>query len=130
MGCSSAFAGTLRAQIAGTECVPGRVAQPWGVSNTAVNLLSQEEAVAYPLCGALRGPTPPHAPDCAAPAPSLPAEETGSAPKTIVYHLGEGVYGIFNSVLFDNTCPTPVLPKVSQSHVGLCSVVWVHLFIF
>ncbi|XP_047649096.1 antizyme inhibitor 2 isoform X9 [Phacochoerus africanus] len=38
-------------------------------------------------------------------------EETGSAPRTIVYHLGEGVYGIFNSVLFDNTCPTPVLPK-------------------
>uniref|UniRef100_A0A480YI19 Antizyme inhibitor 2 isoform 4 n=1 Tax=Sus scrofa TaxID=9823 RepID=A0A480YI19_PIG len=43
-------------------------------------------------------------------------EETGSAPKTIVYHLGEGVYGIFNSVLFDNTCPTPVLPKSSPHH--------------
>uniref|UniRef100_A0A8C0NCZ2 Antizyme inhibitor 2 n=2 Tax=Canis lupus familiaris TaxID=9615 RepID=A0A8C0NCZ2_CANLF len=40
-------------------------------------------------------------------------EETGSTPKTIVYHLGEGVYGIFNSVLFDNTCPTPILQKVS-----------------
>ncbi|CAH6790902.1 antizyme inhibitor 2 isoform X1 [Phodopus roborovskii] len=38
-------------------------------------------------------------------------EETSSAPKTIVYHLDEGVYGIFNSVLFDNTCPTPTLQK-------------------
>ncbi|XP_072606432.1 antizyme inhibitor 2 isoform X1 [Vulpes vulpes] len=41
-------------------------------------------------------------------------EETGSTPKTIVYHLGEGVYGIFNSVLFDNTCPTPILQKVNK----------------
>ncbi|XP_064219726.1 antizyme inhibitor 2 isoform X2 [Aotus nancymaae] len=38
-------------------------------------------------------------------------EENGSAPKTIVYHLDEGVYGIFNSVLFDNICPTPILQK-------------------
>ncbi|XP_045332533.1 antizyme inhibitor 2 isoform X6 [Leopardus geoffroyi] len=38
-------------------------------------------------------------------------EESGSTPKTIVYHLGEGVYGIFNSVWFDNTCPTPILQK-------------------
>lgn len=38
-------------------------------------------------------------------------EETGSTPKTFVYHMDEGVYGIFNSVLFDNTCPTPVLLK-------------------
>ncbi|XP_078185358.1 antizyme inhibitor 2 isoform X8 [Callithrix jacchus] len=38
-------------------------------------------------------------------------EENGSAPKTFVYHLDEGVYGIFNSVLFDNICPTPVLQK-------------------
>lgn len=38
-------------------------------------------------------------------------EETSSAPKTIVYHLDEGVYGIFSSVLFDNTCPTPTLQK-------------------
>ncbi|KAB0339052.1 hypothetical protein FD754_024173, partial [Muntiacus muntjak] len=38
-------------------------------------------------------------------------EETGSAPKTIMYHLSEGVYGIFNSVLFDNTCPAPILQK-------------------
>uniref|UniRef100_A0A8D0PEL3 Antizyme inhibitor 2 n=1 Tax=Sus scrofa TaxID=9823 RepID=A0A8D0PEL3_PIG len=45
-------------------------------------------------------------------------EETGSAPKTIVYHLGEGVYGIFNSVLFDNTCPTPVLPKGSPARAA------------
>ena len=43
----------------------------------------------------------------------LPAEETSSAPKTIMYHLSEGVYGIFNSVLFDNTCPAPILQKVS-----------------
>lgn len=55
----------------------------------------------------------------------LPAEETGSAPKTIVYQLDEGIYGIFNSVLFDNTCPTPVLQKVS--HWGLFSVVWMCL---
>nr|KAF6443145.1 antizyme inhibitor 2 [Molossus molossus] len=41
----------------------------------------------------------------------VPAEETDSAPKTITYHLDEGIYGIFNSVLFDNTCPTPVLQK-------------------
>ncbi|XP_057355951.1 antizyme inhibitor 2 isoform X1 [Manis pentadactyla] len=38
-------------------------------------------------------------------------EENGSVPKTIVYHLDEGVYGIFNSVLFDSTCPTPILQK-------------------
>lgn len=44
--------------------------------------------------------------------PSL-AEQTGAAPKSIVYHLDEGVYGVFNSVLFDNTCPTPALQKVS-----------------
>ncbi|XP_054114383.2 antizyme inhibitor 2 isoform X3 [Callithrix jacchus] len=44
-------------------------------------------------------------------------EENGSAPKTFVYHLDEGVYGIFNSVLFDNICPTPVLQKI-----GSCSV--------
>lgn len=41
------------------------------------------------------------------------AEQTGAAPKSIVYHLDEGVYGVFNSVLFDNTCPTPALQKVS-----------------
>ncbi|XP_075409813.1 antizyme inhibitor 2 isoform X1 [Tenrec ecaudatus] len=38
-------------------------------------------------------------------------EENSFASKTIVYHLEEGVYGIFNSVLFDNTCPTPILQK-------------------
>ncbi|XP_054427510.1 antizyme inhibitor 2 isoform X1 [Pteronotus mesoamericanus] len=38
-------------------------------------------------------------------------DETGSVPKTIMYHLDEGIYGIFNSVLFDNTCPTPILLK-------------------
>ncbi|XP_037683740.1 antizyme inhibitor 2 isoform X1 [Choloepus didactylus] len=38
-------------------------------------------------------------------------EESSSAPKTIVYHLDEGVYGIFNLVLFDNACPTPILQK-------------------
>nr|XP_038966397.1 antizyme inhibitor 2 isoform X2 [Rattus norvegicus] len=38
-------------------------------------------------------------------------EQTGAAPKSIVYHLDEGVYGVFNSVLFDNTCPTPALQK-------------------
>uniref|UniRef100_A0A8C0C341 Antizyme inhibitor 2 n=1 Tax=Balaenoptera musculus TaxID=9771 RepID=A0A8C0C341_BALMU len=53
-------------------------------------------------------------------------EENGSAPKTILYQLGEGEYGIFNSVLFDNTCPTPILQKVSLPH-GLFSIGWVHL---
>lgn len=48
-------------------------------------------------------------------------DETSSAPKTIVYHLDEGVYGIFNSVLFDNTCPTPTLQKVSPSPVTVPS---------
>ncbi|XP_070105648.1 antizyme inhibitor 2 isoform X8 [Equus caballus] len=46
-------------------------------------------------------------------------EENSSAPKTIVYHLHEGVYGIFNSVLFDNTCPTPILQKAFVSTVPL-----------
>lgn len=50
--------------------------------------------------------------------PALPTEESGSIPKTIVYHLSEGVYGIFNSVLFDNTCPTPILQKVSLPQRG------------
>ncbi|XP_047583365.1 antizyme inhibitor 2 isoform X2 [Lutra lutra] len=45
-------------------------------------------------------------------------EESGSIPKTIVYHLSEGVYGIFNSVLFDNTCPTPILQKGSASRAA------------
>ncbi|XP_058409576.1 antizyme inhibitor 2 isoform X3 [Diceros bicornis minor] len=39
-------------------------------------------------------------------------EENSSAPKTIVYHLDEGVYGLFNSVLFDNMCPNPILQKL------------------
>uniref|UniRef100_A0A5F9DKM2 Antizyme inhibitor 2 n=1 Tax=Oryctolagus cuniculus TaxID=9986 RepID=A0A5F9DKM2_RABIT len=52
-------------------------------------------------------------------------EENGSTPKTIMYHLAEGVYGIFNSVLFDSVCPTPILQKVSRPHVGLSSVVCV-----
>ena len=28
---------------------------------------------------------------------------------SFVYHLGEGIYGLFNSVLFVNACPTPTL---------------------
>nr|XP_048290294.1 antizyme inhibitor 2 isoform X2 [Myodes glareolus] len=47
--------------------------------------------------------------------------ETSSAPKTIVYHLDEGVYGIFNSVLFDNTCPTPTLQKKPSADQPLYS---------
>lgn len=43
MGCSSAFAGASRGSDAVGECVLGRVAQLQGVSNTVVNLLSQEE---------------------------------------------------------------------------------------
>ncbi|XP_006862196.1 PREDICTED: arginine decarboxylase isoform X3 [Chrysochloris asiatica] len=38
-------------------------------------------------------------------------EENGVVSKSIAYHLEEGVYGIFNSVLFDNACPTPILQK-------------------
>nr|XP_012295897.1 antizyme inhibitor 2 isoform X8 [Aotus nancymaae] len=48
-------------------------------------------------------------------------EENGSAPKTIVYHLDEGVYGIFNSVLFDNICPTPILQKKPSTEQPLYS---------
>ncbi|XP_036301160.1 antizyme inhibitor 2 isoform X2 [Pipistrellus kuhlii] len=48
-------------------------------------------------------------------------EETGSVPKTIVYQLDEGIYGIFNSVLFDNTCPTPVLQKKPSTEQPLYS---------
>uniref|UniRef100_A0A2K6FBX4 Antizyme inhibitor 2 n=1 Tax=Propithecus coquereli TaxID=379532 RepID=A0A2K6FBX4_PROCO len=50
-----------------------------------------------------------------------PSKENGSAPKTIVYHLDEGVYGIFNSVLFDNICPTPILQKKSSTEQPLYS---------
>ncbi|XP_037594198.1 antizyme inhibitor 2 isoform X2 [Cebus imitator] len=48
-------------------------------------------------------------------------EENGSASKTIVYHLDEGVYGIFNSVLFDNICPTPILQKKPSTEQPLYS---------
>ncbi|XP_045404307.1 antizyme inhibitor 2 isoform X2 [Lemur catta] len=48
-------------------------------------------------------------------------EENGSAPKTVVYHLDEGVYGIFNSVLFDNICPSPILQKKSSTEQPLYS---------
>uniref|UniRef100_A0A8C9PUD3 Antizyme inhibitor 2 n=1 Tax=Spermophilus dauricus TaxID=99837 RepID=A0A8C9PUD3_SPEDA len=48
-------------------------------------------------------------------------EENGSAPKTIVYHLDDGVYGIFNSVLFDNICPTPILQKKPSAEQPLYS---------
>uniref|UniRef100_F6UGC8 Antizyme inhibitor 2 n=1 Tax=Equus caballus TaxID=9796 RepID=F6UGC8_HORSE len=64
---------------------------------------------------------PPHIAACAAPDSSPPAEENSSAPKTIVYHLHEGVYGIFNSVLFDNTCPTPILQKKPSTEQPLYS---------
>uniref|UniRef100_A0A8C6DJ36 Antizyme inhibitor 2 n=1 Tax=Moschus moschiferus TaxID=68415 RepID=A0A8C6DJ36_MOSMO len=49
-------------------------------------------------------------------------EEAGSSPKTISYHLSEGVYGIFNSVLFDNTCPAPILQKVSLNIFLVCVI--------
>uniref|UniRef100_A0A8C6GAN9 Antizyme inhibitor 2 n=1 Tax=Mus spicilegus TaxID=10103 RepID=A0A8C6GAN9_MUSSI len=48
-------------------------------------------------------------------------EQTGTAPKSIVYHLDEGVYGVFNSVLFDNTCPTPALQKKPSADQPLYS---------
>ncbi|KAL2772932.1 antizyme inhibitor 2 isoform 3 [Daubentonia madagascariensis] len=65
--------------------------------------------------------SPPHTAACVALTPPLRAEENGSTPKTIVYHLDEGVYGIFNSVLFDNICPTPILQKKSSSEQPLHS---------
>nr|XP_051687987.1 antizyme inhibitor 2 isoform X1 [Oryctolagus cuniculus]XP_051687988.1 antizyme inhibitor 2 isoform X1 [Oryctolagus cuniculus]XP_051687989.1 antizyme inhibitor 2 isoform X1 [Oryctolagus cuniculus]XP_051687990.1 antizyme inhibitor 2 isoform X1 [Oryctolagus cuniculus]XP_051687991.1 antizyme inhibitor 2 isoform X1 [Oryctolagus cuniculus]XP_051687992.1 antizyme inhibitor 2 isoform X1 [Oryctolagus cuniculus] len=48
-------------------------------------------------------------------------EENGSTPKTIMYHLAEGVYGIFNSVLFDSVCPTPILQKKPSAEQPLYS---------
>ncbi|XP_055979419.1 antizyme inhibitor 2 [Sorex fumeus] len=48
-------------------------------------------------------------------------EETGSTPKTMVYYLPEGVYGSFNSVLFDNTCPSPIPQKKPSSEQPLFS---------
>ncbi|XP_060060921.1 antizyme inhibitor 2 isoform X14 [Erinaceus europaeus] len=48
-------------------------------------------------------------------------EENGPTPKTIVYYLHDGVYGSFNSVLFDNTCPTPMLQKKPSSEQPLYS---------
>ncbi|XP_036917411.1 antizyme inhibitor 2 isoform X2 [Sturnira hondurensis] len=48
-------------------------------------------------------------------------DETGSVPKTIMYHLDEGIYGLFNSVLFENTCPTPTLPKKPSTELPLHS---------
>lgn len=56
-------------------------------------------------------------------------EETSSAPKTTVYHLDEGVYGIFNSVMFDNTCPTPTPQKVSSTPVNVLSACACGLFV-
>ncbi|XP_051843843.1 antizyme inhibitor 2 isoform X3 [Antechinus flavipes] len=38
-------------------------------------------------------------------------EEDGASPKSIVYHISEGVYGAFNCVFFDNACPMPILQK-------------------
>ncbi|XP_074073853.1 antizyme inhibitor 2 [Macrotis lagotis] len=38
-------------------------------------------------------------------------EEDGAFPKSIVYHISEGVYGAFNCVFFDNACPMPILQK-------------------
>ncbi|XP_066125848.1 antizyme inhibitor 2 isoform X3 [Saccopteryx bilineata] len=48
-------------------------------------------------------------------------EQTGSTPTAMVYHLHEGIYGIFNSVLFDDTCPTPVLQKKPSTEQPLHS---------
>ncbi|XP_071076973.1 antizyme inhibitor 2 isoform X2 [Desmodus rotundus] len=48
-------------------------------------------------------------------------DETGSIPKTFVYHLGEGIYGLFNSVLFEKACPTPTLPKKPSTEQPLHS---------
>lgn len=48
-------------------------------------------------------------------------EETSSAPTTTVYHLDEGVYGIFNSVMFDNACPTPTPQKKPPDDQALYS---------
>ncbi|KAM5322229.1 antizyme inhibitor 2 isoform 2-T2 [Glossophaga mutica] len=48
-------------------------------------------------------------------------DETGSVPKTMAYHLDEGIYGLFNSVLFENTCPTPTLLKKPSTEQPLHS---------
>uniref|UniRef100_A0A8B9XX38 Antizyme inhibitor 2 n=1 Tax=Bos mutus grunniens TaxID=30521 RepID=A0A8B9XX38_BOSMU len=48
-------------------------------------------------------------------------EETSSSPKSVVYHLGEGVYGVFNSVLFDSACPAPILQKKPSTEQPLYS---------
>ncbi|NP_001280660.1 antizyme inhibitor 2 [Dasypus novemcinctus] len=48
-------------------------------------------------------------------------EENSSAPKTFEYHLDEGVYGVFNSVLFDDACPTPILQKKPSTEQPLYS---------
>ncbi|XP_060060914.1 antizyme inhibitor 2 isoform X7 [Erinaceus europaeus] len=51
-------------------------------------------------------------------------EENGPTPKTIVYYLHDGVYGSFNSVLFDNTCPTPMLQKDGDCSCLSHSPIW------
>ncbi|XP_015273244.1 PREDICTED: antizyme inhibitor 2 isoform X1 [Gekko japonicus] len=38
-------------------------------------------------------------------------EEDPRRKKSFVYHLNDGVYGSFSSVIFNNTCPVPVLHK-------------------
>ncbi|XP_048357369.1 antizyme inhibitor 2 isoform X1 [Sphaerodactylus townsendi] len=42
--------------------------------------------------------------------PGSDDEEPGGK-KSFVYHLNDGVYGSFSSVIFNNTCPVPVLHK-------------------
>ncbi|XP_042297101.1 antizyme inhibitor 2 [Sceloporus undulatus] len=47
----------------------------------------------------------------------VPLEQPGSededpgGKKSFVYHLNDGVYGSFGSVIFDNACPIPILHK-------------------
>uniref|UniRef100_A0A8C2Y585 Antizyme inhibitor 2 n=1 Tax=Coturnix japonica TaxID=93934 RepID=A0A8C2Y585_COTJA len=43
--------------------------------------------------------------------PGSDGEESGSK-KSLVYHLSDGIYGTFSSVLFDGPCPKPLLHKV------------------
>nr|XP_056701973.1 antizyme inhibitor 2 isoform X2 [Euleptes europaea] len=47
----------------------------------------------------------------------VPLDQPGSddddpgGKKSFVYHLNDGVYGSFSSVIFNNTCPVPILHK-------------------